>query len=370
MNLKGPSFTFFLGLSIVAFVFPFVIPAYAARDRVDQEALNQRIALLQTTEVASPADLRSRYRTDRERLLPILPPDPSTKLNPSRGFVVFDPANFSWATSLEPAEINGVTVYPIIVAEDSETRYTIFYNGSAEPIGFLAPEIGYTPFTWLAALHPEYYEANADQAVRAWAEAVYDPARVCMTFYLLPVEDVEAMATAQVGGVARMNTMLNLQPLYGEEPTEIPSNLVIFAIQRDTNGLSLGIGWPTEFTNKIEVFARFAIATTGWSVVSGQLPTEGSNYLWWTDATISSNIVKRFFRAGNADLDSDGDGLTDARERMTWGTDENLADSDGDGLSDYHEAIELRTDPKNSDTNKPTVIITMPSNNDQAIITP
>lgn len=50
---------------------------------------------------------------------------------------------------------------------------------------------------------------------------------------------------------------------------------------------------------------------------------------------------------GNA-TDSDGDGLTDERERAL-GTDPTLADTDGDGLNDSRE-IEVGTDPLNADT--------------------
>ena len=127
--------------------------------------------------------------------------------------------------------------------------------------------------------------------------------------------------------------------------------------------MALGIGWPDDFTNNLEVFARATLATTGWSVISTNLSTAGTNSLWWVDTTVDSNTVSRFYRVGNADLDSDEDGLTDARERLTWGTDENDQDSDDDGLSDYHEAIELHTAPNNDDTNKPAVTINFPANN-------
>ena len=49
------------------------------------------------------------------------------------------------------------------------------------------------------------------------------------------------------------------------------------------------------------------------------------------------------------DLDSDGDGLTDAEEQA-WGTDPFNPDTDGDGLSDGKEALFYHTDPLNPDT--------------------
>ncbi len=53
--------------------------------------------------------------------------------------------------------------------------------------------------------------------------------------------------------------------------------------------------------------------------------------------------------AGVTDPDSDGDGLTDAFEKLA-GTDPNKIDSDGDGLSDGQEAAVLHTDPLAADT--------------------
>jgi uncharacterized repeat protein (TIGR02543 family) len=52
----------------------------------------------------------------------------------------------------------------------------------------------------------------------------------------------------------------------------------------------------------------------------------------------------------NADLDDDGDGLSDADEINTYGTNPKLADSDGDGLSDLDELQVYTTNPLVADT--------------------
>ena len=48
--------------------------------------------------------------------------------------------------------------------------------------------------------------------------------------------------------------------------------------------------------------------------------------------------------------DADGDGLTDAEETGTYGTDPSKADTDGDGLSDYQEVVTYGTLPKVADS--------------------
>ncbi|HEY7034047.1 MAG TPA: peptidoglycan DD-metalloendopeptidase family protein [Thermomicrobiales bacterium] len=50
-----------------------------------------------------------------------------------------------------------------------------------------------------------------------------------------------------------------------------------------------------------------------------------------------------------AEVDKDGDGLTDDQE-TELGTDPNNPDTDGDGLPDYNEVMQHQTDPKNPDT--------------------
>ena len=52
-------------------------------------------------------------------------------------------------------------------------------------------------------------------------------------------------------------------------------------------------------------------------------------------------------------VDSDGDGLSDARE-VELGTDPNKADTDGDGLSDGDEVLKYGTNPLNPDTDGDT----------------
>jgi hypothetical protein len=66
-------------------------------------------------------------------------------------------------------------------------------------------------------------------------------------------------------------------------------------------------------------------------------------------------------------LDSDNDGLTDAREKLASKTDPNNPDTDGDGVSDGAEVLVYHTDPNHQDSDGDGVIdqvfrihITMP----------
>lgn len=104
-----------------------------------------------------------------------------------------------------------------------------------------------------------------------------------------------------------------------------------------TNGVvEIEIGWPIFFTNNMEVFACTNLLEHDWQVVSSSLSTTGVTSVVWVD-TDSTNHTQRFYIVGNADLDTDGEGLVDARENLLFGTDPSMPDSDHDGISDYDE---------------------------------
>jgi hypothetical protein len=352
MSKKGRSSVVLLGLVVSALLLvPLIYFALAARiDPVDEEALNEQIEYLQGTAVDSPAALQARFLAERDLDLTFLMPGPEYDINQSGVIAVFDPQDFEgWLDNLEPSELNGVTVYAVTVEEDPETRYTIFRNSLGEVLSTLAPDQNYYPLAWLAAWRPELYAENADPDTRAWYEALCDPARVSVTFYLLPVDSVEDMALARLESMGDGRN-IGMNMMMGEGLPEPVTNLVIFAFEQVTNGMALGIGWPEEFTNNLEVFACTNLAPRGWYVASTNLSTAGTNSLWWVDTSITSNTESQFYRVGNADQDTDNDGLTDARERMMYGTAEDNADTDGDGLSDREESQDYLTDPVRSDT--------------------
>ena len=109
-----------------------------------------------------------------------------------------------------------------------------------------------------------------------------------------------------------------------------------------TNGIvEMEVRWPTSFTNNLEIFACTNLLEQGWQVVSPNLSTTGTTGLAWVD-TDSTNHAQRFYVAGNADLDTDGDGLADAREYLLFGTDPSIPDSDHDGIGDYDEINTIR----------------------------
>ena len=108
--------------------------------------------------------------------------------------------------------------------------------------------------------------------------------------------------------------------------------------------------YPLGFTNNLDIFA-YTVADTNdasfagtegtWSILFTNLPTAGTNRTVCVDPGFTPNT---FYAAGDATIDSDGDGQSDARELLVWDSIPGNSDTDGDGIPDAVE-IQLGTDP-------------------------
>ena len=134
------------------------------------------------------------------------------------------------------------------------------------------------------------------------------------------------------------------------------TNLCFWWIEKETNSVTLGLAWPDGLTlpsGRLDVFGHWQLAPDGWTRlaqvdVSGVQPpvsVEIGMDSFPTDAMGRT----AFFRLATQD-DADGDGLTDAYEAWTLGTDPTNPDTDGDGLKDGWE-VSHGFDPKSADGN-------------------
>jgi len=161
-----------------------------------------------------------------------------------------------------------------------------------------------------------------------------------------------------------------------------PDHLRITALAREAAGVRLAVGYPADFTNRLDIFACSDMGAQDWTLLAGEQELGGGPSFSWLD-TGATQAAARFYAVGNADVDSDADGLPDARERFLFGTDPQSddtdhdglcdgmeialgtdplkADSDGDGTSDGVEFYTAQTDPTNPDTTPPVVSLAVPA---------
>lgn len=94
------------------------------------------------------------------------------------------------------------------------------------------------------------------------------------------------------------------------------------------------------------------VAEMGWAVADEGLSTSGGTAFAWTDAGGSgrpavTSVFCRVYLLGRQDIDTDGDGLSDAREVFVHQTDQADSDTDDDAIGDGAE-IQRGTSPTNS----------------------
>ena len=169
------------------------------------------------------------------------------------------------------------------------------------------------------------------------------------------------------------------------------TNLCLFGVEKCTNSVFLGLAWPLgfAFTNGVaDIYGTHELATNRWSRLAGvDVSAASSNVVAELPFTLfPTNAMERraFFLAATQD-DADGDGLPDAYEELTLGTDPTSVDTDGDGMPDDWELLcglnmtdsadalsdmdsdglnnisEFigRTDPRNSDVARPVTSISV-----------
>ncbi|MEI6166094.1 MAG: hypothetical protein WCS52_02765 [bacterium] len=129
----------------------------------------------------------------------------------------------------------------------------------------------------------------------------------------------------------------------GDRPEAADSNIVLSLLAPAGGAIRLQIDYPTTFSNRLDIYVSTNLQSGRWGLREAGLPAAGSPALVWTDLT-NPDARLCFYQAGNADLDTDQDGLADARETLIYQTDPQSPDSDSDGVPDGAE-ISRGTDP-------------------------
>lgn len=100
------------------------------------------------------------------------------------------------------------------------------------------------------------------------------------------------------------------------------------------NGIRIRIHTPDGFTNHLEIYQCTDLVARDWKVIAEDVYDHETNVVTWMEV---DDVPLSFYVVGNADRDSDGDELADAREIFVHKTGPDNPDSDGDLLNDGWE---------------------------------
>ncbi|MEI8207184.1 MAG: hypothetical protein WCG03_09935, partial [Kiritimatiellales bacterium] len=135
----------------------------------------------------------------------------------------------------------------------------------------------------------------------------------------------EEQTSELLGGGGMMRMMV---------PEEHANELWLCLEPQTNGGMNLNVFAPEGFTNRVEIYSSTDLISNVWSIAEQNLYPSGTNPAVWSTG---SEIVQ-FYRAGNMDIDSDGDGVPDARELIVCKTDPSVPDTDTDSMPDGWEA--------------------------------
>ena len=358
-------------IGLVGIVLSYSPPDILA-DMATTEAASRTEAGLASSEVSSITDLADRLRSAQNMYRMIMPPDADFTLKQPCGMVVFDPKTFpdTFTSGLIGEKIYDSPVYSIILAEDPTTREIVIANSDGKEIAAVKPDSEYNPYWYLEMQHPDVYSGlYSENEIQSLKDAC-DPSHIQITLTLLPVDYVNTYAAAvaeERATLAAERAALELKSpkskLGGGMMRFQCSGLTNFFmdIEHSTNGMKVTLAYPDDYTNRVDFFTCPNLIAGWWDLaVNATNVNASTNFIEWVDTNVFTQGV-RIYNAGNADLDSDGDGISDTREKLMYHTNSSTNDTDGDGLSDYYELFTNRTDPNNNDANKPSVWITFPS---------
>lgn len=302
-----------------------------ARGASFETTLLSRI-LRPSARMQSFADLMTNHVTATPTVRPNLPNAPTPSMMREAGVWLIDPSAFD-ADVLEAfgtVERGGVKLHEVFAYEDPTTRERCLCGADGKPIWVEAAPAGYDPTSEARVRWPWLTSLAADDPVRRRYEAACDPARVVSRYLLLPEKQLDDYAEGVAAAWADLALLQNSPQRASIDPDAF---LVTGIVRTNASSVTLALQVPPDFTNRVDLFGIESLASFPWQLLATTPPATSNT----ATATLAWTGSSGFFRAGDADTDTDGDGVPDAREDLMHGTDPDDGDTDGDGLPDGWE---------------------------------
>jgi len=214
----------------------------------------------------------------------------------------------------------------------------VYYNGDQEIWRTPAP-VGYNKYLFAF----EQYGVASEKELTAQQKIFGRSSNVGVEILLLP----EVFMDSYEEDVALERQALEMAAPMAMMSAPPASTNLMLAIGVESNEVEVGVYFPVNYTNAVDVFVSTSLVDWDWSLFTNVSSVGISEFTWIDEA--ASNAPSHFWVAARSDIDTDGDGLSDSVEIYLYSTDPGNTDTDGDGISDFDE-IQNGTNPLFADS--------------------
>ncbi|MCK5843059.1 MAG: hypothetical protein KAG97_00040, partial [Victivallales bacterium] len=284
---------------------------------VEAEAVDsiERLKKPATISVKSPEDLRALIRGEQEKFALIAPPSLEPYWSSLNGDVFVEWEDWPEASrklAFAVLDENMIPRYELKIWEDFVSAEIFVVNDRNGIMATLKPEKGFDPYGfWLKSRAG----VSSISELSEFEQILYSSSHTALSLTLTPSIFEKACAEIREDerAVLRLaaveESLIPMAMMSGGAVTNLQG-----AIGITTNGtVEIEVAWPSSFSNRVCLFSCEDLVAGDWSVLAEKLPTYSVSSLVFEDVA-SSNLTDCFYRAGDADLDSDGDFLVDSFE--------------------------------------------------------